>query len=296
MGTLRAVFILLVIGVVTPPLMVLQMIFLATGASAARTLPVWWHRFVCRMLGVRLTVEGKMSPARPLLIAANHVSWLDINVLASIAPLSFIAKSEVATWPVFGWLAKLQRSVFVDRSRRTRTRHVNNAIAGRLAAGDVMVLFAEGTSSDGNRVLPFRSALLGAAHELARLEDDDGKPAGRECSAAIHVQPVALIYTRLNGLPMGRQHRPIVAWHGDIDLGPHLWRLLQAGSIDVTVAFGEPIALVDSAGRKSVAVAAERSVRGMAQKTLAGRGATWGVADAAAGHLSATLPARAETG
>jgi 1-acyl-sn-glycerol-3-phosphate acyltransferase len=287
MGTLRALFILVVIGVVTPPLMILQMFFVATDASAANTLPVWWHRFVCRMLGVRVTVEGVLSDTRPLLIASNHVSWLDINVLASIAPLSFIAKSEVSTWPVFGWLARLQRSVFVNRNRRTDTAQVNDAIAARLAAGDVMVLFAEGTSSDGNRVLPFRSALLGAAHELARNDGD---------SPAIHVQPVALIYTRLNGLPMGRQHRPVVAWHGDIDLGPHLWRLLKSGSIDVTVAFGEPIPLIDAAGRKAVASAAEHSVRVMAQATLAGRGETWGVPERTSAHLSAPLPAGAETG
>lgn len=287
MGTVRALFILLVVAVVTIPLMLLQLLFLAVGAGAAKTLPVTWHRFVCRMLGVRVTVEGALSDTRPLLIAANHVSWLDINVLASIAPLSFIAKSEVATWPVFGWLARLQRSVFVDRNRRNHTARVNDAIGKRLAAGDVMVLFAEGTSSDGNRVLGFRSALLGAAHDLS---SDNGD------APAIHVQPVALIYTRLNGMPMGRQHRPIVAWHGDIELGPHLWRLLKSGSIDVTVAFGEPIPLADAAGRKSVAEAAERAVRTMATRTLAGRGATWGVDDRPAASPPAPLPAGAETG
>lgn len=262
MGTARAIFILTVLAVVTPPLMILQLCLLKLGSPGARKLPVAYHGFVCRVLGVRVSADGALSGRRPLLVAANHVSWLDISVLSSLAPLSFIAKSEVATWPVVGWLAKLQRSVFVDRNRRARTRQVNNAIGKRLADGDVMVLFAEGTSSDGNRVLPFRSALLGAAHELAC--EDTGTP-------AIHVQPVALVYTRLNGLPMGHQHRPVVAWHGDVDLAPHIWKLLQAGSIDVTVAFGEPIPLSHAADRKKVAGAAERSVRGMASTLLAGR-------------------------
>jgi 1-acyl-sn-glycerol-3-phosphate acyltransferase len=280
MGTPRAIFILVVLTVVTPPMMLLQWVFLKLGSRFARTLPVAFHKFVCSLLGVRVRQEGMLSDSRPLLIAANHVSWLDISVFGSVAPLSFIAKSEVAGWPVFGWLAKLQRTVFVDRNRRAHTGHVNNAIGRRLEDGDVMVLFAEGTSSDGNRVLPFRSALLGAAQELAKEGDDD--------APAIFVQPVALVYTHLNGLPMGHQHRPIVAWHGDIELAPHLWRLLKSGAIDVTVAFGEPIPLTRAAERKAVAGRAERAVRGMTTALLCGR-------DVARAR-NAPLSAAAETG
>jgi lyso-ornithine lipid O-acyltransferase len=266
MGTARALCILLTLTVVTPPLMLLQWIFVHLDLNAARTLPIAYHRFVCGLLGVRVHRKGSLSQRRPLLIASNHVSWLDISVLSTIGPVSFIAKSEVAGWPVFGWLAKLQRSVFVDRNRRAHTGKVNSAIGRRLATGDVMVLFAEGTSSDGNRVLPFRSALLGAAHELVKEDAPDG-----ENAPAIYVQPVALVYTHLNGLPMGHQHRPVVAWHGDIELAPHLWRLLRSGAIDVTVAFGEPIPLSRAAERKSVAGKAERTVRGMAAALLSGR-------------------------
>ncbi len=282
MGPVRAIFILVVLALVTPPMMLLQWILLALKSGGARKLPVAYHRFICLLLGVRVKREGVLSGKRPLLIAANHVSWLDISVFGSIAPLSFVAKSEVAGWPVFGWLAKLQRTVFVDRNRRAHTGHVNNVIGGRLADGDVMVLFAEGTSSDGNCVLPFRSALLGAAHDLADddLEDD--------VTPAIYVQPVALVYTHLNGLPMGHQHRPVVAWHGDTELAPHLWRLLKSGSIDVTVAFGEPIPLTRAAERKAVATRAENAVRAMAAAMLAGH--------TGKAVMTAPLPAAAETG
>lgn len=273
MGTLRALFIIAVLTLVTPPLMLLQLALLAVRSRYATRLPVAYHRLVCALLGVRVTVHGAMAERRPLLLAVNHVSWLDISVLGSIAPLSFIAKSEVAGWPVFGWLAKLQRSVFVDRKRRTHTGKVNREIADRLAAGDVMVLFAEGTSSDGNRILPFRSALLGAVHEQA----------GNGTDPTINVQPVALVYTRLCGLPMGFQHRPVVAWHGDVDLAPHLWRLLKSGTIDVTLAFAEPISLAAAADRKKVAGAAEHAVRQRATILIAGR------------SLSEILPAPAET-
>jgi len=267
MGTVRALFILTVVSVATPPMMLVQWILLKLGAGAAGRLPIVFHRLVCRLIGVRVVQEGALSDKRPLLIAANHVSWLDINVFGSIAPLSFIAKSEVAGWPIFGWLAKLQRTVFVDRNRRSHTGRVNGVIGRRLASGDVMVLFAEGTSSDGNRVLPFRSALIGAVQDEAR---GDAEPVEEDGEPAIWVQPVALVYTHLNGLPMGHQHRPIVAWHGDTDLGPHLWRLLKSGAIDVTVAYGEPLPLRCAADRKAVAARAETAVRAMAAQLLSG--------------------------
>ncbi len=262
MGTLRAVFILCVIGLVTPFGMLAQAILLGVGSPAAKRLPVLYHRFVCWMVGVRIRVHGQLAETRPLLIVANHCSWLDIPVLSTVTPLSFIAKREVAGWPVVGWLAKLQRTIFVDRERRSRTGEAKREIAERLAAGDVMVLFPEGTSSDGNRVLPFRSALIGAVHD-APNDNDSPMP--------LLVQPLALTYVRLNGLPMGRQHRPVVAWHGDLDMGPHVWHLLSAGTIDVEIALGDPISLATTRERKAVAACAETAVRSMATALISGQ-------------------------
>jgi 1-acyl-sn-glycerol-3-phosphate acyltransferase len=110
---------------------------------------------------VRLT--GAAIDTRPLLIVANHSSWLDISIITSLAPVVFVAKAEIARWPFFGLLAKLQRSIFVERDRRHKTGAVTSEIAQRLAEGDPVLLFGEGTAGDGNRVLPFRTALIGAA-------------------------------------------------------------------------------------------------------------------------------------
>jgi lyso-ornithine lipid O-acyltransferase len=262
LGALRAILILLMLALVTPAGMLLQAVLLRVSRRGAAWLPVMYHRFVCRLLGVRIDIRGQLAAGRPLLITANHSSWLDIPVFSAVAPLSFIAKREVAGWPVVGWLARLQRTIFVDRERRSRTGEVNRTIASRLAEGDVMVLFAEGTSSDGNRVLPFRSALIGAVHDVPDRSED---------APALLVQPVAIAYLQLNGLPMGRQHRPLVAWHGDVELAPHVWRLLTAGTIDVVVAFGEPIALGSARQRKEVATRAEQQVRAMLQALVSGR-------------------------
>lgn len=218
------------------------------GASAMKVAQLW-QRFACYLIGIRVTVTGATASERPLLLLANHTSWLDIPVLASVAPLSFIAKSEVAGWPVVGFLARTQRTVFVDRNNRHATGAKADEVADRLSRGDIMVLFAEGTSSDGNRVLPFRSALVGAAQ---RAIGDGG---------AATVQPVAIAYRRMLGLPLGRQHKPRVAWYGGTDLLPHLKRVLSEGGIDVEVVFGPPRRLLAGGDRKALAYEAGDLVR-----------------------------------
>ncbi len=242
-------------------LVAVQWVALRLGGDLKRRLPVHFHRVALKVLGVRVTVAGTPAATRPLLIAANHASWLDILVLGSLMPLSFVAKSEVATWPVFGLFAKLQRSIFIERERRSKTAEQAAELGRRLADGDAMVLFAEGTTSDGLVVLPFRSALLGAA----RTALDAG---GHEHMV---VQSVAIAYTRLHGLPLGRQWRPLVAWLGDAELVPHLLGIAREGAVDVTVRFGDPIAYDREGDRKTVTAAAERSVRRMLSDAAAGR-------------------------
>ncbi|BBF93803.1 lysophospholipid acyltransferase family protein [Blastochloris tepida] len=226
-----------------------------------RIVPLAYHRAVLKLLGIRVWVSGEPASGRPLLVVSNHVSWLDIPVLGSLFPLVFVAKQEIAGWPVFGLLAKLQRSVFVDRTRRLKTGDVNAEIAARMAEGEPVVLFGEGTSSDGNRVLPFRSALVGAAHD-ALGSADDGK---------VTMQPVSIAYTKLDGLPMGRFLRPHVAWYGDMDMPPHLMNLLKRSTIDVVVSFGPPVPFDGNSGRKETTRSLESAVRAMTAAALLGR-------------------------
>lgn len=262
MGTLRAIVVLCILTPVTLVAIPIQWLAVRTGSNLARTIPVRWHRFVCRLLGIRVTVRGAPSPHKPLLVTANHASWLDIVVVSTLMPLSFIAKAEVASWPIFGLFAKLQRTVFVDRTRRAQTGAVATQIAERLQNGDAMVLFAEGTSNNGNQVLPFRTALLGAARHAIAEEDE---------RARVWIQPLSIAYTRLHGMPMGRRYRPMVAWYGDMEMGPHLWAVLKEGAIDVDIQWGDPIPYDLSSDRKAIAAEAERDVREMTIAALLGR-------------------------
>jgi 1-acyl-sn-glycerol-3-phosphate acyltransferase len=229
----------------------LQLLAIRFGWRLAGWIPVIFHRLFLRMFGLRIEVRGSLARSAPVLVLSNHVSWLDISVIGSLAPLSFVAKSEVAGWPVVSWFAKLQRTVFIDRMRRTHTAQVNAAVGRRLAAGDVIVLFPEGTSSDGNRVLPFRASLVGAAR--AALADPT--------LDRLFLQPLAITYTRRSGLPLGRRERPEVAWYGDMDLAPHLAGFLRGGALDARVTFGEPIAFDAATDRKRATATAEDAVR-----------------------------------
>lgn len=250
-GRLRAVLILAGFLALTLPLMPVQALFVRFRPDLARTFPHWYHRKVCRLLGIRLHIQGAVAADRPVLLVANHTSWLDIPVLSAVAPLSFVAKSEVASWPFVSWLAKLQRTVFVDRNRRTAVGETASEMMQRLEAGDTLVLFAEGTSSDGNRVLPFRSALFGAVMPA------QGPPA----SSKVAVQTLSLAYTHVHGLPVGRAERPLIGWYGDMEMAGHAWTLLRSGPLDVGIRIGPPITLATFPDRKALTRYTESEVR-----------------------------------
>jgi 1-acyl-sn-glycerol-3-phosphate acyltransferase len=237
-------------------LLPVQAAAVALKLSLAEKLPLVYHRGCLRLIGLRLDIRGRMADTRPMLFVANHTSYLDITVLGALIPGSFVAKREVAGWPLFGLLAKLQRTVFIDRQARRRVPAQGEALRRRLEAGDNLVLFPEGTSSDGNRVLPFKSALFAAAGL---------KVAGRP----IPVQPVSVAYTRLDGVPIGRSLRPYLAWYGDMKLMPHLWQMIGLGTVTVEVTFHAPVTLAQFASRKALSDHCHRVIA----RGLAGSGA-----------------------
>jgi 1-acyl-sn-glycerol-3-phosphate acyltransferase len=239
------------------------------GWRLAGILPTLFHRLILALFGIRVHVQGLPPQAgRPTLVLANHVSWLDIPAVASTVPLSFIAKSEIADWPVFGFLARLQRSVFLDRARKSATAEVNDVVAERLARGEAIVLFPEGTTGDGNRLLPFRSSLVGAARAALVGQGGAGEHARVE---AIHLQPLALAYTRRNGMPVTRRERPGIAWYGDMDLLPHLAAFFREGPIDVVLTWGEPLVFDARTNRKHATAAVEAAIRAAIRDAIGAR-------------------------
>ena len=241
----------------TASLSPLQVALLMTRLRARNLLPRFYHRMTCRIIGLDVEVRGEMSRAAPTLFVSNHTSYFDIPVLGSLIEGSFVAKTEVSSWPVFGWLSKMQRTVYVDRRRHT-THRQRDELQRRLDAGDNLILFPEGTSNDGNAVLPFRSALLSVAEREAK---------GR----TLAVQPVSVSYTKLGSLPMGYRNRPYLAWYGDMTLGDHLWQFARLGPARVVVEFHEPVTIADFRSRKELTQHCYAQVSGGVAKALHGK-------------------------
>jgi len=263
MQSLRAFGILLTFVLVTLPGIPWQASALRFNLPRRRSFPHRYHKFLCKLFGIRVTVIGTPVQDKGVLMIGNHTSYFDILVLSSVAKVSFVAKSEVQTWPFFSTLARLQQTVFVERTRRSQTGEARDQIRDRVLQGDALILFPEGTSSDGNCVLPFKSALMGAA-EATIGTDADGNP------IHVPVQPVSVAYVGLYGMPMGRENRPLFAWYGDMDLVPHLVEAVKTGPIDVVVEFHQPITVDQVGGRKKLAAVTEAIVREGQTRALRG--------------------------
>lgn len=220
-----------------------QFLLILIAPKLSRKVPMYWHRFVLFLIGVRVHVHGAICQTRPLMLVANHISWSDIVILGSITPLCFIAKDEVKKWPGINYLSRLQRTVFVNRGKRTDVANQADSIATRLLEGDAMVLFAEGTTGDGNKLLPYKSSLFGAPQSALKQEGID----------AISIQPIALAYNNLHGMPLGRYHQTIAAWPGEVSLATHLIKFFKAGAFDVDVSFGDEQIFNETTKRKVIA-------------------------------------------
>ena len=241
------------------PYLVTRLLSSALGAGYTR----FYWRGVTRLIGYEVVTTGApLEGAGPVLFLPNHASYLDIIILGSLLKGYFVAKSEVAGWPGFGFLARVSRTVFVDR-RPGATARERNHVRERLDAGDSLVLFAEGTSNDGNRVLPFKSALLSVAEGAVKGPDGREQP--------ILVQPVSVAYTRLDGLPISRALRPFFAWYGDMTLAAHLIGALGLGRITVEVEFHHPVTLAEFGSRKGLANHCHHVVAHGVTRLLAGR-------------------------
>lgn len=227
--------------------------FLATSAlvrfrAGQRLIPRSYHRIMRGLLRLNVAVQGTPSSSNPLCIMSNHTSWLDIIVISSFLPVVFVAKQEVANWPFFGWLAQLQRSIFVDRERKHLVHQTVDHIADALLAGDIVGLFPEGTSTDGTDVAPFRSALIGAVHAALRREPR---------LPTIFVQPVSVTYVGPN------RRAAVWALEDEIPFFPHLLQVAAMRRIDVALSWGDTVPADMSSDRKKLARNLEQAVRAM---------------------------------
>ncbi len=248
---------------------VIQSVMLALpGRGKARFARLYWST-ICKLMGMKVRVIGEPATggSRRVVYASNHSSWLDVPVLGGNLLACFVSKEDVGQWPVVGQVARLGRTIFVSRQRGTTGRERDD-MRLRLAAGDDLILFPEGTSSDGTRVLPFHSSFFAAAKPSPTgnggMNGGNGGANGGNGSADPHyrplVQPVSVVYDRLAGLPVGNARRSVFSWYGDMDLASHFWQLAQWRSMRASIVLHPPLDPADFPTRKALAQATWKAV------------------------------------
>ncbi|MBO6949722.1 MAG: 1-acyl-sn-glycerol-3-phosphate acyltransferase [Rhodospirillales bacterium] len=216
--------------------------------AAKRPIAKLWFRTCQKICGLRVRVSGLPYNSGPTLIAANHVSYLDIIVLGAVSDARFVAKKDVAGWPVFGMLARLANTIFVSRERKNAACD-GDELKNALKRGEKIILFPEGTSSNGQNVLPFKSALFAAVEP-------------KNVDADVVMQPVSIAYSRYaDGRKLKGELTDLYAWYGDMTLAGHLISVFGLKGCVVDVNFMPPIKPAAFPDRKSLALASERAVR-----------------------------------
>ena len=202
-----------------------------------------FHKLVLWLVNINVEVIGERNLNNlPTLYVSNHLSYLDIPVLGSIINGRFIAKNDISNWPIIGFLSRVGNTIFINRNLRF-LKNNKSIIYDYISKGNNVILFPEGTTSDGIRVLSFKSSLL------TSLEKKN-----------ILIQPIVIKYKSINGMPLNRWLKPIIAWYGDMDLKPHLINILKLFSIKTKIIFLPPLNGKHYRNRKDMTYTLHRAI------------------------------------
>ena len=235
---------LIIVVVFSMPLILAVIVFGKIIPFLGKWLPVIFHKLIIWLFSVRVECEGKINKSDDCdLYISNHLSYLDIPILGSIYPVRFVAKSEVEDWPLFGFLPTLGRTIFISRNR-TDSLDQKNKILKSLSSDEKIFIFPEGTTSDGNRVLDFKSSSFSSVEGQNFI-----------------IQPIVIVYSDLNGIPINRWLRPIIAWYGDMDLKPHLSSLAHLRSIKAKLIYLDKVNAKNFSSRKDLSKYLENQIK-----------------------------------
>jgi 1-acyl-sn-glycerol-3-phosphate acyltransferase len=251
-------FLLLCLGVVPTQMLVLAL----THGQNAYVVPKFWHKGVCWIFNIRIATQNIPEHAQQTIFVSNHLSYLDIPAIGSLLTASFVAKADVAGWPVFGFLAKLQQTAFISRARVDAKRE-SHTLQNMVKDGKNLIIFPEGTSTDGRSVRDFKSSLFSITDDA--ISDD------------LLIQPFTIKMTLVDGKPLAgtpddQDHRDIYSWHINMDteLPDHLWRFAKSKGARLEMVFHTPIRAADIKDRKTLAKTCHDSViNGLTLNTVA---------------------------
>ena len=240
MSSFLKVFLIIVIILLLIPI---QFIFVQFKMRLRKYIPIVFHKILLKILGVKVKLIGQNTRVRPLILAGNHTSYLDIIILGSIMPICFIAKEEIKYWFLFGFLAKMQNTIFIKR-KNYKTLESLNSISKELDNKSAVVLFPEGTTNSGKKVLNFKSSLFNLF----------------ENNNTLRLQNFSLCYTHVNDMPIDNRTRPQISWYGDMNIISHLSNFLKISCVNATVVF-HPILPLKGLDRKSISVSSVKQVK-----------------------------------
>ena len=235
------------VTVLALPLQAVVLLF--SKGNPVTVMPMIWHKAVCLIFGIKVIVKGTPATSHPVMFVSNHVSYLDIPVIGAKVKASFVAKGDVAGWPVFGFLSKMALTIFVKRASKDALKD-NKMLMDTIATGRNIILFPEGTSSNGQDVLPFKSTLFALASFDENLKEK------------LSIQPFTVKMTEINrAQPMGNKDiYDFYAWYDDMTLAPHLWQFAKIKGATIELCFHDVLQAADYEDRKVLAKECEKKV------------------------------------
>jgi len=241
---------LFVILIWTIPLLTLQfVVFLFCKSRSAYIIPQFWHKGMCVILGIKIEIVGTPIHDRQIIYISNHISYLDISIIGSYLKASFIAKDDIASWPVIGLLARLQQTAFISRSS-SKAKKVANALEDMVKDGKSLILFPEGTSTNGTYMMPFKSSLFSIA-----LPKD-----GAKVLSPIPIQPFIIELLETDGKPLTIESRDLYAWYADMVFAPHIWIFMKTKGAVIRLTFLDIITPTGSEDRKELCKMVEQKI------------------------------------
>ena len=236
---LKVFSIILIILLLIP----IQYIFVQFKLKHRIYIPIVFHKILLKILGIKVKLIGKNASVRPLILAGNHTSYLDIIILGSIMPICFIAKEDIKHWFLFGFLAKMQNTIFIKR-KNYKTLENLNSINKELDNKSAIVLFPEGTTNTGKKVLNFKSSLFNLF----------------EKNSTLRLQNFSLCYTHVNNMPIDNRTRPQISWYGEMNIINHLSNFLKLSCVNATIVF-HPMLPTKGLDRKSISTSSIKQVK-----------------------------------
>ena len=255
MSILRLIFILFLLVLIIAISIPIQIICNAIGFKLKKLYPLFFYQLIKITIGININFNKAKFNKRKngVLYIANHVSWFDIICLGTLLNARFVAKKEVSKMGIFGFLAKLSNTFFIDNENKIKIIEYNNIIRKKLQKGENFIIFPEGTTSDGNGIINFKSSMLECAFDE---------------SNQINIQPISICYSKLNNIPMGIYLRRNIAWVGDTSMVAAMANFLRSGRITVDIIFHELMSISNFKNRKELASYCENQILSGLNKTL----------------------------